>query len=214
MSEAVPGGRPGPAGGQIASLPDPSIRRAGTILYKKIDESSGIVASRRHPGVFWTHNDHGNAARIFAITGQGEALGEYFIDARNRDWEDIAIDDDGRLYIGAIGNNAGKRPEIDVLRIAEPDPRRGGGGKRARLPIETRWRLRYPAAPFDAEALFVLDGWGFITSKVPEGRPASLYRFPLENGDGGNVLRRSWTFRSDRPSRRRISRRTASGWPC
>lgn len=39
-----------------------------------ISESSGLVASRTHDGVFWTHNDSGDAPRIFAIDRSGALL--------------------------------------------------------------------------------------------------------------------------------------------
>ena len=36
-----------------------------------IDESSGIIRGHRYPdkSVFWTHNDSGDSARIFAVDG-------------------------------------------------------------------------------------------------------------------------------------------------
>jgi hypothetical protein len=42
---------------------------------EEIAESSGLVGSRQHAGVFWTHNDSGDASRIFAITAEGRLLG-------------------------------------------------------------------------------------------------------------------------------------------
>ncbi|RYG42513.1 hypothetical protein EON79_18735, partial [bacterium] len=52
-------------------LQSPPIAR---IALPVIDEGSGIVASRRYPGVFWTHNDSGDAARFFAIKADGTAV--------------------------------------------------------------------------------------------------------------------------------------------
>src|SRR3954470_10281646 len=34
---------------------------------RAIKESSGIVASRRDPDIFWTHNDSGNSPTIYAF---------------------------------------------------------------------------------------------------------------------------------------------------
>ena len=36
-----------------------------------IRESSGVCASRRNPGIFWTHNDSGDTARAFLIDRNG-----------------------------------------------------------------------------------------------------------------------------------------------
>src|SRR5215212_9666582 len=92
-----------PAYAQPATAPStlPATRPAfdivGTIDAPEITESSGILESRRYPGVFWTHNDSGNPAEIFAITGTGKLLMKFPIRATNVDWEDIATDDAGHL---------------------------------------------------------------------------------------------------------------------
>ena len=36
-----------------------------------INESSGIVRGRINADVYWTHNDSGDAARLFAVTRDG-----------------------------------------------------------------------------------------------------------------------------------------------
>ena len=48
----------------------------GEVKNPAINEASGIVASRKNPGVLWTHNDSGNDAKIYAISTSGETLGE------------------------------------------------------------------------------------------------------------------------------------------
>src|SRR5215208_2267685 len=104
--------------------PKPGVTQLGVIDYKSCSESSGVVASRKHPGVFWTHCDSGNDASIYAITREGKFLGEYQLNEKNDDWEDIATDDDGHLFIGDIGNNGGRHNQIHVYRVDEPDPAR------------------------------------------------------------------------------------------
>ena len=37
-----------------------------TVADDRLDEISGIIASRRNPHVWWVHNDSGDTARIFA----------------------------------------------------------------------------------------------------------------------------------------------------
>jgi hypothetical protein len=149
----------------------------GRIEHPPIDESSGIIASRRHPGVFWTHNDSGNPPVLYAITRDGKLAGEFRVDAANMDWEDIAIDDAGHLYIGDIGNNWGWRDTVSVYRVDEPNPR---AKSTAPLQVTESWMLAYPAAPFECEAMFVFGEWGYVISKVSAGEQASLYRFPLK----------------------------------
>ena len=87
-----------------------------------IPEASGIVKSRRHPGIFWVHNDSGNPPLLFAIRGDGRIVRQFRLEIPNIDWEDIAIDDQGHLYLGDIGNNLGELPIRAIYRIDEPDP--------------------------------------------------------------------------------------------
>src|SRR3954464_12793012 len=91
--------------------------RVGRLEHPAIREASGIVASRRHPGVFWVHNDSGNPNFLFAVRRDGTLIREYAINVPNVDWEDIALDDDGHLYLGDIGNNGARLPLRVVYRL-------------------------------------------------------------------------------------------------
>jgi hypothetical protein len=164
-----------------ASIPsDSPFRQIGAIQHPSIRESSGIVASRRHPGVLWTHNDKGNAPELYAIGDDGKLLARYAIaGAVNNDWEDIDADDDGRLYVGRIGNNDARNVPIEVLRVAEPETVESSNARRT-LEVDRAWRLRYPAKPFDCESLFIHGAHGYLISKHLDGAPAALYRFDLQ----------------------------------
>ena len=48
--------------------------RVGRLEHPAIAESSGIVASRRHGGVYWTMNDSGSPPRIYAVDEAGKSL--------------------------------------------------------------------------------------------------------------------------------------------
>ncbi|HEV7302236.1 MAG TPA: hypothetical protein VGN72_23055 [Tepidisphaeraceae bacterium] len=169
---------PLPARAQAAAAP--AVKYKIGQLDPAITESSGIVASRRHPGVFWTHDDSGNAPRIFAVKQDGTLLATYTIGAKNVDWEDIAIDDDGHLYIGDIGNNARRRDRGPaVYQIDEPDPSVPVPAGAPALRVKARYPLAYPADPFDAEALFVWQDHGYIVSKQRDAAVAQVLRFTL-----------------------------------
>lgn len=150
---------------------------------KGLKESSGVVASRKHPGVFWTHNDGEGGPYLFAIDREGKRRGRVRIaGAAMYDWEDIAAGPGG-LYIGDIGDNARKRKQIIVYRVAEPHPD-ADVSKRA----ETI-RLTYPDGPHDAEALLVHPKSGdiYIVTKA-RGKDARTLVFKAPAG-GGEVRR-------------------------
>jgi len=170
----------------------------GKIDAPNIDESSGVVESRRYPGVFWTHNDSGNASQLFAISRTGKLLASFDVAAMNIDWEDIAVDDAGHIYLADIGNNNGWRSVLTVYKLDEPDPTAAPNavvdmkpdGKGAttvdrRLKILKSWKVDFPAGvkPFDCESLFIWKSDGYVISKLFNGTEAKLYKFPLDAKD-------------------------------
>lgn len=163
-------------------------RVVGKLEHKPIAECSGIVASRKHPGVFWVHNDSGNPATLYAVKQDGTLVGPFAVAATNQDWEDIAIDDAGHLYIGDIGNNGSRRKELVVYRLAEPEPSKAKDI--VRVKVDRKWVLTFPERPFDCEAMFVHGGHGYLISKIYFGGQAGVYRFSLEEAKGPVVLER------------------------
>lgn len=137
-----------------------------------ISESSGLVASRRNPELFWTHNDSGDEPLIFAFDRQGKRRGVWRVEgAKARDWEDIAAGpgpERGRqyLYIGDIGDNRNARAEIIVYRLPEPLIEAGDAASSKKSPRRTETadviRLQYPDGAHDAEALMVHPSTGDI----------------------------------------------------
>ena len=152
----------------------------GKIEHRLITESSGITVSRRNPELFWTHNDGGGRRQVlYAITRTGQSVAEFRVTgAVLEDWEDIAADSQGHLFLGDIGNNDAKRSSIAVHQVDEPDTKETQSG----LARVTRtWNLRYPATPFDCESLFVWNDYGYLISKVFDDERADIYRFSLTN---------------------------------
>jgi hypothetical protein len=156
----------------------------------RVVESSGLAVSRRHPGVVWTHNDSGDAARLFAVGGDGRTLATLRLaGVAARDWEALAAgrDDQGRpaLFVGDIGDNQGTWDEVAVYRVREP-----AALGDATVPA-VRYRLGYADGPRDAEALLVdpRSNRLYVASKEEAG--GGLYQAPARLATGRvNLLRR------------------------
>lgn len=156
-----------------------------------IDEASGLVASRAHAGALWTHNDSGDAARLFALSTAGASLGTFeIVGATAHDWEDIALGPGPTpgdfLYIGDIGDNPKARPHVTVYRLPEPDIAAAGGAAVEATGAEAI-TLTYPGGPEDAEALLIdpISGDLFIVTK---GDTTRLLRHPAPLVAGGPFL--------------------------
>jgi hypothetical protein len=176
----------------------PGVRLLAQISDPRIKESSGVVASRHYPGVFWTHNDGGGPKKqvLYAIDRDGKTRAAFpVIGVTFHDWEDIAIDAAGHLYLGDIGNNDSKEDTLAVYEIDEPDPTSNAGSL---TPIRA-WKLKFPNAPFDCESLFVWKDYGYVISKVFDGARAQVFRFRLENTNGPQTLELVATTKIESP---------------
>jgi len=152
--------------------------RLGVLKDPAIKESSGLVASRSTPGLFWTHNDSGDGPFIYGFDSRGDRKGVWRVaDAFARDWEDIAAGPGPErhknyLYIGDIGDNRERRLEIVVYRVPEPAIIAADASSTKSKPRLTESaeaiRLRYPDGKHDAETLMVhpMTGSLFIITKV------------------------------------------------
>ena len=150
------------------------IQQVGLMQHPGLRESSGLIATSR-TNLFWTHND-GPVPLLFAIDRLGEVTAEFRVTGASlTDWEDIARDDTGNLYLADIGNNDADRRQLHVHRIAEPDLAHTTG----MAPVTRSWVLNFPAQPFNSESLFIWRDHGFVISKLTKDRRAVIYRFPL-----------------------------------
>ncbi|WP_144125854.1 hypothetical protein [Catellatospora sichuanensis] len=145
-------------------------------------EASGLVASRRHPGVFYWLRDGGGAttqrprAALWTIRLGEDAQshpvrrGENFpfaqvFDGANTDWEDVVIDDDDNLWIGDIGANDCVSKQY-LYRTLEPEPDTDDP-----FVVTAKYPLAFPdPAPGcrtrNAEAMLWLDGELYIFAKT------------------------------------------------
>jgi hypothetical protein len=160
---------------------------------------SGIVASRRHPGVLWAIRDRGGQDRpgkpqnaLYAYKVRDGRVEEVVPGASFKavpvpvaagDWEDIGRDREGNLWIADIGNNECDRTDTALLKLREPDPAASGPAR-----LLATYRYRFPDPPAgcagrNAEAMFLVDDVPYLIDKAER---STLYRFPKLD-PGGTV---------------------------
>ena len=154
-----------------------------------INESSGLVASRSTPGLYWTHNDSGDGPYIYALDEHGARRGTWRVRGASAiDWEDIAAgpgpqSGSSYIYIGDTGDNEESRKEVIVYRVKEPTIQPTDSSSSKQRPLVTdeaqAIRLRYPDGAHDAEALLVRPVTGdiYLISKIPFANPI-VYKAP------------------------------------
>lgn len=170
----------------------------GRIESKDVRESSGLAASPCQPNVYWTHNDSGDDAFIFAMDETGKDLGTYEVtNARNEDWEDIAAykaaDGTCYLYIGDTGNNKFERSELPVYRVKEPTVSNSGSHSDEKDPLRTEPAqaalFKYQDTPHNAETLMVNPKTGdvYVLTKRVDG-PSLVFKFKPSFGSNQVVI--------------------------
>ena len=164
----------------------------GRLMDPRLDEVSGVVASRAQPGILWVHNDSGDSARIFAVGTDGAMHGEVRVKgARALDWEDIAIgpgptgSDRTRpwLYVGDVGDNLLWRRSLQVYRF--PEPRAADGAvepQRVELRFEDRRSRNVEAMLVDPHSGDLL-----LVTKVDAPGGAQLFRARAADLDDGTA---------------------------
>ncbi|MBB5208464.1 hypothetical protein [Chiayiivirga flava] len=160
-----------------AQMPSGTELRA-LVTDARVDEISGIAASRRHPGLFWVLNDSDRPAEIYALDDSGAVRATLALEGvRNVDWEDISsfeVDGTSWLMIADTGDNGGLRRELAMHFVEEP-----AAVADATVPVARSVRFVWPDGPRDCEgsAVDVQRGEIYLVSK--KRIPPELFRLPL-----------------------------------
>ncbi len=169
----------------------------------RINEASGIAASRLNPGCYYIHNDSGCAPCVYLIDRAGCVLLEIRLNGvEARDCEDIALAPGERpgvfdVCVADIGDNKARRRNVSIYRFPEPPlPQRdktASGPAQTPAVIQvhpTRYTLRYANGPADAEAFCVhpRTGDGYILTKRIDGR-SIVYKLPAPWNQNEQTLR-------------------------
>lgn len=176
------------AGASPAAASGDGADRSFTIEDPRVTESSGLAASRAHPGIYWTHNDSDDGPYIYAVdsrTGKTVATITMRGVGQPRDVEAISLGPDGNLYVGDIGDNLnGSWDHVWIYRLPEPKVLKDATVR------ATQFDVKYADGARNAEALMVHPKTGrvYIASKNEDG--GGLYEGPAELTTGRtNVFR-------------------------
>lgn len=156
------------------------IERIGR-LDKSIQESSGLAHAS--DSTYLTHPDGGPDNVLYLFDLKGKLLQTIKLPLQNRDWEDLAQDTVGNLYIGDFGNNANTRQDLKIYKLAT-----------ATLEVtdtmdfnfadQTEFPPPYPQRHYDTEALFYRSDSLFLFTKSRAFKGVTkLYSLPAQSGN-------------------------------
>lgn len=166
--------------------------QTGQLQNPSLTEVSGLAASRINPEVLFAINDSGNSATLYALSESGEHLAQWPVQARNRDWEDLATlrhDNVDYLVIGDTGDNLQLRAKSTLYLIPEPSLNPVTTG-----PLTPAFTLNfiYEDGPRNVEAFASYQQTIYLMSKEPVSidGPSNSHIYELEIPDriGDEVL--------------------------
>ena len=159
-----------------------------TKLPKLLDENSGMVYSSKNS--IWIIEDNGNKDNIYHVDFKGFILNSLEVkNAKNRDWEDLARDDKGNVYIGDFGNNNNTRKNLTIYKVPNPDIEPGDKINaeeiRFRYPEQKKFPPKKEKRFYDTEAFFYSNGYLYLITKNrsnPFSGNAFIYKVPAKEG--------------------------------
>ncbi|MFC6998556.1 NHL repeat-containing protein [Rufibacter roseus] len=151
-------------------------------LPKPVVESSGLELAEQ-AGTYWTHNDAGNAPVLYKINEKGKLIDQITVPGtQNNDWEDLAKDTKGYLYIADTGNNNNKRRTLSIYKVS---PKAGFKAQVINYTYQDQPEGKIPKKDrnFDCEAIFWYNSKLFLISKDRgSAKTAKLYQLPDQPG--------------------------------
>jgi hypothetical protein len=167
---------------------------ANTATDNRIQEASGVAASRVNGALWWVHNDGPNAPgqvvspTLYGLNASGATVSTIDLNgATDLDWEDMdeaTIGGVNTIWVADVGDNPKARPNVQLYRFVEPVVPAGQGVTVTPDVIN----LTYPGgAKHNVETSFVDPTNGdyyLVTKEVPP----LVFRIPAASLVGGTTV--------------------------
>ncbi|QIX62443.1 hypothetical protein HER32_15145 [Hymenobacter sp. BT18] len=162
------------------NAPTADLQRLGE-LSGGVPESSGLARGPR-PGTFYTHADAGNAPVLFEVDAQGKLLNSLKLPVENTDWESLAQDNSGNIFVTDAGNNNNSRRDLVIYRLNPSQPQQVG-----RISFAYADQSEFPPTKsdrnFDCEASLWHNGQLYLFTKDRAQHSTSkVYTLPDQPG--------------------------------
>lgn len=163
--------------------------RTITTMPTTLAENSGLLVSPQ--GRLWLHNDSGDSAKLYEMDTFGVIQQTVLVNGVQAvDWEDIAQDPQGQVYVGDFGNNNNNRQNLVIYQLPSLDSLNSNSTTATAIqfyyPEQTAFPPAGPELKYDAEALIYYQDSLYIFTKDrtnPHQGYTWLYRIPAQAGN-------------------------------
>lgn len=134
----------------------------------------------------WGLEDSGNDNVLYNIANNGSTVAKVTVaDAVNTDWEALAADNEGNLYIGDFGNNDNTRKDLAIYQLNAENPDSVMAKIEFYYPEQSDFPPKKTKRFFDCEAFLVHDGDFYLFTKNRSAKfdgSFSIYKVPNKAG--------------------------------
>ena len=138
----------------------------------------------------WAIQDSGNKNEVYKVSPSGKIIKSIKIGhAKNEDWEDLAMDNEGNLYIGDFGNNNNTRKNLTIYKVQKSElGKKEANSKKItfKYPEQRDFPPKKDSLLFDTEGFFHWKDSLYIFTKNrtrPYTGETMIYRIPDSEGD-------------------------------
>lgn len=178
------------------------------VLSDILKESSGleIIADGDNGDLLLSHNDHKGDPKLYGFDSEGQLKKTYSIqNASNEDWEDLAQDKSGHLYIGDFGNNDNDRQDLKIYKVNVADFFQNNSINSSIIHFNFENQTDFPPSDaeqfFDVEAFIAQGDFLYLFTKdrsKPFAGKTTLYRLPNTVGNHSATLLAEWSTDNDK----------------
>lgn len=147
----------------------------------RVNESSGLANAGNE--TYWTHNDSGGESKLYKIDKKGKLLDSLIVpNSINRDWEELATDNAGNVYIGDFGNNRNNRTDLTIYKVNKL--------RTEEIRFNYQDQKGFPASVknFDCEAFFWFNGQLHLFTKTREENNRVTKHYAISDAKGEYII--------------------------
>lgn len=155
-------------------------------LSEVLHESSGLIITGDK---IWSHNDSQGEPVLYGFDRTGKISDAIYIRGKNTDWEDLAQDQDGNVYIGDFGNQDNNRRDLKIFKIPNPATLTDKIVEPEIINFTYSNQKSYPPQRsnmnFDMEAMICFNNYIYLFSKnrtEPFNGHTYMYKLPQKPG--------------------------------